>query len=109
MNENLLKELDLSTENQASFQNPNGDNKNLLFPAGQNDFSESRRMSFKALKVYNEKFSAVGRIIKAALGGKFYEKFLKDDELWSVLNDVEIDILINSRAFISEAEARSFL
>lgn len=83
--------------------------KNLLFAAGSVDSSESRRMAFIAIRIYNDRYQPVGRLIKAALGSKFYEKFTSDEEIWSKLTDVEIDILVNSRAYISEAEARSFM
>lgn len=82
--------------------------RNLLSTAGQITSSESRRMAFKALKIYNGKFESIGKLIKAAVGSKFYFRILENEDVWCDLSEVEIDILVNNRAVVSEAEARSF-
>lgn len=66
-------------------------------------------MAFKALKIYDAKFPQIGRLIRAAIGSKFYERFVENEDIWCELSDIDVDILVHNRAVVSEAEARSFL
>ena len=78
--------------------------KNLIFAAGQTSYSESRRMSFKAIKIYCDMFSDVKKIVKGAMGSKLFEKFYNNNDVWAELGNIDIDILVNNRAIITERE-----